>query len=58
MSATVTARQYSGGTKFYTVECGACHAGLNSGHHYSQAGLPFAQQLADEHNAQHHKEQS
>lgn len=41
---------------FYMVRCDTCATVLNSGHHYTPENLPFAEQLAAEHNAAVHGE--
>lgn len=49
--------RYAGsGRVFYVVECPACLAGLNSGHHYGGDGreLELARELAARHNLETH----
>lgn len=54
MSASVREHQYAAGSFFYTVECDECLTILNSGHHYPPGQRPFADALAEAHNAEHH----
>lgn len=51
--ARVATYQYSSGQTFYMVHCNTCNTVLNSGHHYTDRSLRFAERLADAHNCEH-----